>query len=575
MRKNSKKVQLSEVAEVKFKTLQQLQSTDLVATESFANAVRGKVSSTPCFASLDDDNQSFYFYSGEMHKTQQEIAVELRYGEEFEPSIVIISRKLEEQGSCSHIAKRNNLLVIRAKKDVRISVEELKAVINRSLSNRLIFSDLNSQFEAEKKKVVSASVAGDILWKLKTSSGGELEAFESDLLSFLSNQSVDLDPSIKSENDSDNEQIDEILDLLRRDQMPLEAISNHVCWVEPFKNLCNWPVTFSCRSIAILFDHRFITWLFDYFDLCKKGKRISCFNPAIESNLWGIIEIDILEELLDMANYEEWSDDYSLSRCGDEGLLDGKRWKTFFKTRSEEELVRVFLKCFFSIAIKGLDDLKQWISASTNTKSSLLRRVIADHLRNLLPSDRILLELYTDSIREIEERSVGTSKTIREDNADEEMADMIVEKMMTRMGNSSGFDEGITPSQSKESNCTFFPTPPGTTWEDIKIQFRDNHKVTIWAGEETHMYTYGEMGMMSQKDKKPTKQWVWLDGFAQSNGKIDWKNRMADHALKKQKHELSKRLRNFFRIEDDPIVWDQGCYYCRFKILPEGAVDGC
>ena len=41
MSKNIRKVQLSEVAEVKFRNLQQLQSTDLVATEAFADAVRG------------------------------------------------------------------------------------------------------------------------------------------------------------------------------------------------------------------------------------------------------------------------------------------------------------------------------------------------------------------------------------------------------------------------------------------------------------------------------------------------------------------------------------------------------
>ena len=130
--------------------------------------------------------------------------------------------------------------------------------------------------------------------------------------------------------------------------------------------------------------------------------------------------------------------------------------------------------------------------------------------------------------------------------------------------------------EANSGGTAFFPTPEGTTWEDIKIQFRDNHTVTVWAGDETHRYTYGEMGMISKKDKNPTVQWTWLQGFAVSHGEINWGNKHSAHSLKKQKQILSKRLREFFRLEDDPIVWDKssGTYCCRFTILPEGAVDG-
>lgn len=130
--------------------------------------------------------------------------------------------------------------------------------------------------------------------------------------------------------------------------------------------------------------------------------------------------------------------------------------------------------------------------------------------------------------------------------------------------------------EADSGGILFFPTPEGVTWEDIKIQFRDNYTVTIWAGEETKMCTHGEMGMISKKDKKPTVQWTWLQGFAASHGEINWGSKHSAHSLKKQKQLLSKRLREFFRLEDDPIVWDKssGTYCCRFTILPEGAVDG-
>jgi len=135
----------------------------------------------------------------------------------------------------------------------------------------------------------------------------------------------------------------------------------------------------------------------------------------------------------------------------------------------------------------------------------------------------------------------------------------------------------LVPEPKPDSSGTvIFPTPAGTTWEDIKIQFRDNHTVTVWAGDKIHRYTYGEMGMMSKKDKLPTKQWRWLLDFADSRGQINWKTKYSGHSLKKQKQLLSKRLRKFFQLKDDPIFWDKtaGAYCCRFQILPEGDVDG-
>jgi len=146
-------------------------------------------------------------------------------------------------------------------------------------------------------------------------------------------------------------------------------------------------------------------------------------------------------------------------------------------------------------------------------------------------------------------------------------------RFLTRRDRSEIFAPLIGQVPEPDSGGTvFFPTPPGTTWPQIKIQFRDGHTVTIWAGEKTGRYSYGEMGMLNRKNNKPTVQWRWLEGFANSHGEIDWKNKYSAVTLKKQKQELSKRLRAFFRIEDDPIEWIKGTktYRCKFRILPEG-----
>jgi len=133
--------------------------------------------------------------------------------------------------------------------------------------------------------------------------------------------------------------------------------------------------------------------------------------------------------------------------------------------------------------------------------------------------------------------------------------------------------ENIAEDSQKEKTTECFPTPDGTRWSDIKIQFRNGHTVTIWAGGQSGRYTYYQMGMYSKKNGDCTVQWKLLEAFANSRGEIDWSSPLATDKLKKQKQELSRRLREFFRLKEDPIEWVKGekCYRCRFRILPEGA----
>jgi hypothetical protein len=81
------------------------------------------------------------------------------------------------------------------------------------------------------------------------------------------------------------------------------------------------------------------------------------------------------------------------------------------------------------------------------------------------------------------------------------------------------------------------------------------------------------MGMYSKKNGDRTVQWKLLEAFASYRGEIDWSSQAANIKLKKQKQELSRCLREFFRLQEDPIEWVKGekCYRCRFRILPEGA----
>jgi hypothetical protein len=83
------------------------------------------------------------------------------------------------------------------------------------------------------------------------------------------------------------------------------------------------------------------------------------------------------------------------------------------------------------------------------------------------------------------------------------------------------------------------------------------------------------MGMYSKKNGDRTVQWKLLLDFAENRGEIDKNSRKETpyHFLKKRKQELSKCLRDFFRLDGEPIEWIKGekCYRCRFRIFPEGA----
>jgi hypothetical protein len=105
-------------------------------------------------------------------------------------------------------------------------------------------------------------------------------------------------------------------------------------------------------------------------------------------------------------------------------------------------------------------------------------------------------------------------------------------------------------------------------WEQIEIYFTDGHTVSVKAGDSCGVFSFAQMSMSSGHNGKPTKQWLLLEAFAQTGGKISWKHPQADVSLRKQKQLLSKKLKQFFNKETDPIDWlrRQKCYCCRFAV---------
>ena len=120
-----------------------------------------------------------------------------------------------------------------------------------------------------------------------------------------------------------------------------------------------------------------------------------------------------------------------------------------------------------------------------------------------------------------------------------------------------------------------FDTPAGISWSGITIKFIDGHTVSIRTTKAHGQYNYTQMGMASSRNGNPKKPWDLLRALAESHGQIDWQSQHASFKIKDQKPRLSKMLREFFRLTEDPIEFfkAEGCYRCLFTIKPEGDDD--
>jgi len=126
------------------------------------------------------------------------------------------------------------------------------------------------------------------------------------------------------------------------------------------------------------------------------------------------------------------------------------------------------------------------------------------------------------------------------------------------------FHARVIPS---ENHVAFFPTPPGTKWGEVRMKFPDNDHTTISVGDVVRRFNFSEIGMRDRRDNKRTKQWDLLQEIARNGGVLD--RSVGDPSSnKKQKHELSEKLRRILRIEGDPFFYDEesGCWKCLIRL---------
>ncbi len=121
-----------------------------------------------------------------------------------------------------------------------------------------------------------------------------------------------------------------------------------------------------------------------------------------------------------------------------------------------------------------------------------------------------------------------------------------------------------------------FPTPTGSTWNDVRMVQVDGHAFRVAVKDVARLVTYHDMGLEVHRSNKPDKQFELLKTMAAGFGKMTWDMRSASPAVKQRRHRLASALTAYFGIKGDPIPYDPHLpgWRTKFHLHPEaGAGD--
>jgi hypothetical protein len=126
-----------------------------------------------------------------------------------------------------------------------------------------------------------------------------------------------------------------------------------------------------------------------------------------------------------------------------------------------------------------------------------------------------------------------------------------------------------------DTNSKLYKEPLTDAWSNIEIRFKNNHDITLKIDGEEKDSSYEELGFAdtrqnSSQNASYVKSWNTLILFSIKNGRIkmnDYAGSKAKKELfKKNKQDLSKRLKAYFSLKDDPIVYNEKSEEYQIKI---------
>ena len=142
--------------------------------------------------------------------------------------------------------------------------------------------------------------------------------------------------------------------------------------------------------------------------------------------------------------------------------------------------------------------------------------------------------------------------------------------LVGQYASAGGFCRGLSVRGSGPT--TSWVLPPDARWEELGFDFVELEVINVRFRGETRRFEPEHLGMKNRKNGRPTLQWSLLRQMALAGGQLTWRDPGATIRIKKQKQELSDRLKAAFGIEGDPIQWDGdgNAYVARFVLRASG-----
>ncbi|MBF0188468.1 MAG: hypothetical protein HQL50_11155 [Magnetococcales bacterium] len=185
----------------------------------------------------------------------------------------------------------------------------------------------------------------------------------------------------------------------------------------------------------------------------------------------------------------------------------------------------------------------------------------------LLTSEKTVTDVGEYALSALEVPLIAMEELVGWDSSREEwMATEGHESVLQQIAHPDG-----DPTRGEHS-ATGFPAPPDSRWENLTIEFIANEVMSVRCKgmPQPRRVEPEHLGMKDQRSGKPNAQWGLLRAIAMAGGELRLERHHADAKLKKQKQLLSKALKKYFQMEEEPIPWDResGAWHVRFRLVP-------
>lgn len=121
-------------------------------------------------------------------------------------------------------------------------------------------------------------------------------------------------------------------------------------------------------------------------------------------------------------------------------------------------------------------------------------------------------------------------------------------------------------NEFSDTDSKLYKEPLAEAWGNIEIRFKNNHDITLKIDDNESDSDYEKLGFAdtrqnSSQNASYVKSWNTLILFSTQNGHIKMNmfagSKAKKDLFKKNKQDLSKRLKAYFGLKDDPIIYNE------------------